>query len=100
METSTYKILLENTQEGSASATVLELPDLQITAPTSQEAIAKIQDKLTRRLAKAEIVSIQVPAPTPQPRNPWIEFAGIFKDDPDFAAIAQEIRAERSDDNI
>jgi hypothetical protein len=97
MKTSTYKILLENTQDGSASATVLELPDLQITAPTSQEAIAKIQDKLTRRLAKAEIVSIQVPAPTP--RNPWIEFAGIFKDDPDFAAIAQEIRAERSDDN-
>jgi hypothetical protein len=41
METSTYKILLENTQEGSASATVLELPDLQITAPTSQEAIAQ-----------------------------------------------------------
>lgn len=27
--------------------------------------------------------------------NPWIEFAGVFKDDPDFAKIAAAIRAER-----
>ncbi|GAP96042.1 helix-turn-helix domain-containing protein [Leptolyngbya sp. NIES-2104] len=27
--------------------------------------------------------------------SPWIEFAGVFKDDPDFAKIAAAIRAER-----
>jgi serine/threonine protein kinase len=35
--------------------------------------------------------------PAPQPQNPWIEFAGIFKNDRDFADIARSIRAERTE---
>jgi hypothetical protein len=31
--------------------------------------------------------------------NPWIKFSGIFKDDSDFAEIAEEIRAERLSDD-
>lgn len=93
MVASTYKILLENTADGHASATILEFPDCQVTADTPQEAISQVQARLTQRLATAEIISIQVP--TPQPHNPWIEFAGIFKDDPDFEEIAKAIRAER-----
>ncbi len=93
MVASTYKILLEHTADGRSSATVLELPDCQVTAITDMEAISQVQARLTERLATAKIVSIQVPSP--QPNNPWIEFAGIFKDDPDFAEIAQAIRSER-----
>ncbi len=33
--------------------------------------------------------------PVVQSQNPWIEFAGIFKDDLDFADIARSIAAER-----
>jgi predicted RNase H-like HicB family nuclease len=94
MVASTYKILLEQTADGQSSATVLELPDCHVIAITPQSAINQIQARLTERLATAQIVSIQIPAP--QPQNPWIEFAGIFKDDPDFADIAQVIRAERT----
>lgn len=94
MVAATYKILLEQTTDGQSSATVLELPDCQVTAITPQEALSQIQARLTDRLATAQIVSIQVPAP--QPQNPWIEFAGMFHDDPDFAEIAQALRAERT----
>jgi predicted RNase H-like HicB family nuclease len=94
MVASTYKILLEQTADGQSSATVLELPDCHVIAITPQAAISQVQARLTQRLATAQIVSIQIPAP--QPQNPWIEFAGIFKDDPDFADIAQVIRAERN----
>ena len=94
MVASSYKILLEQTADGQSSATVLELPDCHVIAITPQAAINQIQARLTERLATAQIVSIQIPAP--QPQNPWIEFAGIFKDDPDFADIAQVIRAERT----
>jgi predicted RNase H-like HicB family nuclease len=93
MVASTYKILLEQTADGQSSATVLELPDCHVIAITPQAAISQVQSRLTERLATAQIVSIEVP--TPQPQNPWIEFAGIFKDDPDFTDIAQAIRAER-----
>jgi predicted RNase H-like HicB family nuclease len=94
MVASTYKILLEQTADGQSSATVLELPDCHVIAITPQAAISQVQSRLTERLATAQIVSIEVP--TPQPQNPWIEFAGIFKDDPDFTDIAQAIRAERT----
>jgi predicted RNase H-like HicB family nuclease len=93
MVASTYKILLEQTADGQSSATVLELPDCQVIAITPQAAMSQVQTRLTARLATAQIVSIQIP--DPQPANPWIEFAGIFKDDRDFADIAQAIRADR-----
>jgi predicted RNase H-like HicB family nuclease len=93
MVASTYKILLEQTADGQSSATVLEIPDCHVIAITPQEAMSQVQTLLTERLANAQIVSIQIPAP--QPQNPWIEFAGIFKDDQDFADIAQAIRADR-----
>jgi predicted RNase H-like HicB family nuclease len=93
MVSSTYKILLEQTADGKSSATVLELPDCQVIAITPQEAISLVQLRLTERLATAQIVSIEIPAP--QSQNPWIEFAGIFNDDPDFAEIAQASRNSR-----
>ena len=93
MLASTYKILIEQTADGQSSATVLELPDCQVIAITPEEAMSQVQVRLTKRLATAQIVSIEIPAP--QSQNPWIEFAGIFKDDPDFAEIAQAIRKER-----
>jgi hypothetical protein len=94
MVASTYKILLEQTADGRSSATVLELLDCQAIAITPQEAINQVQTRLTERLANAEVISIQIP--TPQPQNPWIEFAGMFENDPDFADITRSIRAERT----
>jgi hypothetical protein len=94
MVVSNYKILVEQTAYGKSSATVLELPDCHVIAITPQEAISQVQMRLTDRLATAQIVSVQIPAS--QPENPWIEFAEIFKDDPDFAEIAQELRTDRT----
>ena len=94
MVASTYKILLEQTADGQSSATVLELPDCHVIAVTPEAAISQVQTRLTERLATAQIVSVQIPASEPQ--NPWVEFAGIFKDDPDFADIALSLRAERN----
>ena len=91
MVATTYKILVEQTADGQSSATVLELPDCQVIAITPQEAISRVQTRLTERLATAQIISVEIPAP--QTQNPWIEFAGMFKDDPDFDEVV-EIMAE------
>jgi predicted RNase H-like HicB family nuclease len=93
MLASTYKILIEQTADGQSSATVLEFPDCQVIAITPEEAMIQVQTRLTERLVTAKIISIEIPAPEPQ--NPWIEFAGIFKDDPDFAEIARSNRNNR-----
>ena len=100
MSATTYKILLEQAADGQSLATVIDFPDCQVTALTPQAALAQVQTRLTERLASARIISIEIPVP--QSANPWLEFAGIFQDDPDFAEITQAIRAERhiSDDEF
>ena len=94
MIASTYKILVEQTADGQSSATVLELPDCRVIEITPQEAVSQVQSRLTARLATAQVISVQIPAP--QTQNPWIEFAGMFRDDADFADIAQALRSERN----
>lgn len=51
------------------------------------------------KLASIEIPTTKTTQPHTSEENPWIEFAGVFKDDPDFAKIAAAIRAEREADD-
>ena len=44
-----------------------------------------------------EAISWSVPIQASEPA--WMKFAGVFKDDADFAAIMESIRAERTDND-
>lgn len=96
-------ILLEYNDEGTAIASVLELPNYQVEAPTHEQALEDLQKVLLARLEKIEIVPLEIQLPqAEQTENPWIKFAGVFKDDQDFTEIAESIRAERNatDDDL
>jgi hypothetical protein len=57
---------------------------------TREEAIAKVRQLCQARLSDgAEVVTLEVGS---QP-HPWLPFAGMFKDDPDFQEVL-EIMAE------
>ena len=59
--------------------------------------IAKIQATFLKRLKKMEVISSNVPISASEPT--WMKFAGIFKDDADFAEIMESIRAEPTSDD-
>lgn len=65
---------------------------------TREEALAKLRAKIERRLKKgAEVVGLEVGAPS----DPWMEFAGMFKDDPwieDWKRSVEEYR-KKVDEN-
>lgn len=69
-------------------------PPLSVSAdgPTREDAIRKFQDQVQQRLhAGAEIATVEIPA---QPaENPWVKYAGMFKDSADFQEVI-EIMAE------
>jgi predicted RNase H-like HicB family nuclease len=88
-------ILLEQDEKGKLVATVLEVPNCQAEGGTRQQALDRVKQILADRLSHAEIIPIEVTPASPE--NSWMKFAGIFNDDPLFAEIAQEIRAERED---
>ena len=95
-ETPTLHILLEHNDQGNAIATVLELPNCQVEAPTREQALEALKHRIETRLEKAEILSVEI-QPTSIPENPWMKFAGIFKDDPQFDEFQQCIQDYRQE---
>jgi predicted RNase H-like HicB family nuclease len=90
-------ILLEHNSQGNAMiATVLELPNCHAEAPTREQALEELKKQVVARLEKAEILSLELqPPPVQQPENPWMKFAGAFKDDPHFDEFQQAIQDYR-----
>ncbi|MEQ8998613.1 MAG: type II toxin-antitoxin system HicB family antitoxin [Coleofasciculus sp. B1-GNL1-01] len=90
-----YEVLIENQVEGGVSATVLGWHDCQARGSTKAEALEQLRKLLTARLQNTEIVSLEIDLPKPE--HPWMKFAGMFKDDPDFEDVLADIAAYRHD---
>ena len=89
----TYDILLENLDKKGYTARVLAWPDCVVEAPTREAALMQIRAMILERLAKAEIVTLEI---QPEEVNhPWLKFAGMWKDDPDFDEFQAEIARYR-----
>jgi len=88
-----YDVLIEKTGEAGYTARVLARPDCVVQAATREEALQQLRTELLFRLAKADIVSLEF---TPEEvNNPWLKFAGMWKDDPDFDEFQAEIARNR-----
>jgi predicted RNase H-like HicB family nuclease len=65
---------------------------------TREDALVKLRAKIEGRLKKgAEIVGLEVG----RPPHPWMEFAGMYKDDPwieDWKQAVEEYRQQVEDD--
>ncbi len=87
-----YEVAVENNGQGY-TATVMAWPGCVATGGTREEALARLQHELRRRLEAVEVVSMEVDEP--QPPHPMLRFAGVFKDDPLFDDVMEEIAAYR-----
>ncbi|MEG3438916.1 hypothetical protein V0288_17445 [Pannus brasiliensis CCIBt3594] len=94
-ETIELRYVIEKTESGQISAYALEFPEYRVEADTEEEAIEKLDAYLDSFLSERKIIFRQFQIPPAKPENPWMKFAGVFKDSPIFAEIAEEIRAER-----
>ncbi len=88
----TYEVVVENGHNGY-TATVMGWPSCIAKAPTREQALARLREDLSRRLTEVEIVSLDVEAQ--QSLHPMLKFAGVFKDDPFFDEVEEEIEAYR-----
>lgn len=98
----TYYIMLENGQPERYTATVLGLPNCTATGATRQEAIQRVKQVMLERLARSEIIPIEVEphelakaVDVGLPPNPWVQFAGMHKDNPLFSDVLEYIEEYR-----
>ncbi len=91
-------ILLETREDGSAIASILELPQYRVEAATREQALLKLNQLLVQHLEKIEVIPMEIELPqTKQSQKPWMKFAGVFKDDPDFDVVQQYIQEYRQE---
>jgi predicted RNase H-like HicB family nuclease len=93
----TAQLLLKSVGPEQFVASVAELHDCQVTAPTKEAAIAQLQKMLQAHLAGTEILSFPIVQRevVAERENPWTEFIGMYEGDADFAEIMAELRSER-----
>jgi hypothetical protein len=90
-------LVLETLASGNVAASILEFPQYRVEAQTRESAIAQIREGAADLLSRIEFLPLEIPAEKLD--SPWIKYAGMFQDDPDFAEIAAAMRAERSIDD-
>lgn len=93
----TYSVLVEDNGERSFQAVALGLPDCRAVAATREQALAKLRKILSKRLAQAEIVEVEIPEST-SAEHPWKRFAGMFENEPLFDDVLEDIVAQRQAD--
>jgi len=86
-------VLVKNESDGKVSATVLGLPEYRVESGDRQSALTDIQKLIVSELMGAEVVSLEIEIPKTE--NPWLRFAGVFKDDPYFDQMQEDIAEYR-----
>jgi predicted RNase H-like HicB family nuclease len=87
-------VLIERTAGNGYRARVGEPLPLVVEGATRDEALAKLKEGFNALLKNgAELASLELG--TSAASNPWVKYAGMFKDDPDFQEVVEIIRENR-----
>jgi predicted RNase H-like HicB family nuclease len=95
-----YQIFVEQQPDNGFIATALGWPDCVGAGETKDEAVVKVRAAVAERLARGEILRIQVAEPQPaESAGPWEAMAGRFADDPQWDEFQAELRRIREEAN-
>jgi hypothetical protein len=79
---------------GRYTAQALGVPDVKGQGATEAEAIEQARQALAAWLASVKVVRVQVGLPG-KTGNPWLDYFGYAKDDPDFQDYLDELKRAR-----
>jgi predicted RNase H-like HicB family nuclease len=90
-----YAIMLQRRPDGSYQASVPLLPGLIRTAATRDAILQLVRAALVEALATTEVLYLTLPEEAPAVAHPWLDTAGMFRDDPTLEPLLAAIYAER-----
>lgn len=86
-------IFVEQIGTGRYRAATSQPVPLRSEGSSPDEAVQRLRALAEERIAGGVVVQMDVPV-SPEP-NPWVEFAGVWKDHPDFDAFRENIAEHR-----
>jgi predicted RNase H-like HicB family nuclease len=90
----TYAVRIKKLDHGYAAA-VLGWSDCQAIGATREGAIANLRQQIIEQIQQSEVISLEIDNPNYQ--HPWMAFAGMFADDPDFESVQADIATYRQE---
>jgi hypothetical protein len=94
-----FAVLIEQVANNGYRASSGAPLELSAEGATRDEAIRNLQAQLRQRLQTgAELATVEVVVSPPE--NPWVRYAGMFKDDPDFQDVIDIIAENRRKMNV
>lgn len=95
-----FQIFVEKQSQTGFVAMALGWPDCVATGQTKQDAVENVRAALAERLARGEIIRVQIGDSQPtQQFDPWLAMAGSFADDPTWDEYEAELRRIRQEAN-
>ena len=86
-------VLIERIDEQTYRAETAQPVSLATEGRTREEAVERLRELATQRLATGEVVQIELPVAVED--HPWVSFAGIWKDHPEMDALLDNIAEHR-----
>lgn len=88
-------VLVEQVDLHKYRASTSQPVTMESEGSTSDEAIERLCELARQRLTSGELRVVAIPE-IPEP-NPWVRYAGVWKDHPDFDAFLENIAEYRRD---
>lgn len=63
-------------------------PEISVTGNTEEETLARVRIAIAQLHSQSRIVQVEVPD---QDDDPWLRYAGLWKDDPDWEQFQKNI---------
>jgi hypothetical protein len=86
-------VLIEKIDDQRYRAATGQPIALETEGTTREEAVRRLEELARRRLSRAAIVRIEL-SEVRSP-NPWVNFAGIWKDHPEYEQFRKNVREYR-----
>lgn len=91
----TYDVLVTKKGKKRYTARVLLLPEITATGENEAMVLEQIRTAITDLRANSHIVRLDVPSEDEMADDPWLKYAGMWADDPDWDIFQAEVEAFR-----
>ena len=90
-----YNVLLTRQSNSLYTARVLSLPDLVVSGTDDTEVLARVRAAIAHIQANSRLVQVEAPPLAEIPDDPWLRFASMWEEDPDWDLFQSEIQSFR-----
>ena len=91
-----YNVLLTRQPNSLYTARVLSLPDVVVSGADDTEVLARVRAAIVYMQVNSRLVQVEAPPLTETLDDPWLRFAGMWENDPDWDLYQSEIRSFRT----